>query len=112
MPPRGEHERWWDLALNKNSNCEEIDIIPNCDEERLNKVTKAAAQYLKRKEQKKPLESINRLPRATGIAGPAGTRKTLTGIMIGVCYLRMSGHGSRLESRQQLRDDRDHFKLR
>ena len=41
----------------------------------------------------KPLESINRLPRATGlIVGSTDTEKTLTRIMIGVCYLRMSGH--------------------
>ena len=70
-----------------------IEIISNCDEIELKKLVTAADKYFERNDQKKPLDFISRLLRATGlIEDPAGTGKTLTGIMIGVCYLRMGGH--------------------
>ena len=91
--PRGKHARWWDLALNQDNHCEMIEVIPNCDQETLNKVILEADKFLGRNEQGLPLKSINRLPRATGlVVGPSGTGKTRTGVVIGVCYLRMGGH--------------------
>lgn len=91
--PKGKHERWWDLALNHDNNCDLVQVIPNCEQELLDKVTTKACQFLQHNEQKIPLRLINQLPRATGvIVGPPGTGKTLTGVTIGICYFQMGGH--------------------